>query len=168
MLKSDCVSFEIVPVSGYDDLSELARLRVKGNTEVRFVLFVYFSVCIQCIFIHLRYYYYPIDITECFHHPHIDTQLKSIIMINVGGVIDIEEFFSPLPSQVKIFVIDSHRPLELANLFKSEQVVVLDDGEVDEDLGEVQEAYQNLEVCMLFFYVLILLSNCFPKIFLFD
>lgn len=57
--------------------------------------------------------------------------------------------------KLKIFVIDSHRPLNLQNIYAvgSDQVVVLDDGDI-EDMTHVKEAYDALlvrdkmQVCM--------------------
>ena len=42
-------------------------------------------------------------------------------MLNCGGTIDLEENLSLHPS-IKCFVIDSHRPLHLANVQGNEQV----------------------------------------------
>ncbi|KAJ3403729.1 hypothetical protein HDV05_007660 [Chytridiales sp. JEL 0842] len=71
------------------------------------------------------------------------TQLKSIVMINCGGFLDLDDFFS-LPESCIVYVVDSHRPFNLDNLFGKENIVVLDDGEVD-DMKDIQEAYTSME-----------------------
>lgn len=48
-------------------------------------------------------------------------QLRSIVMVNAGGTIDLLEILN-VPKDVSIYVLDSHRPLNLHNLFTHEQV----------------------------------------------
>ncbi|KAJ3300294.1 hypothetical protein HDU76_006125, partial [Blyttiomyces sp. JEL0837] len=69
--------------------------------------------------------------------------LRTIVMINCGGLVDVVEYFD-LPEEVLVFIVDSHRPLNLANLYKNEKVYVFDDGDIIE-LKEVEEAYGALE-----------------------
>ena len=78
--------------------------------------------------------------------------LRSVILLNLGALVDLSEYFE-LPPHVRLHVIDSHRPWNLANLFSSgveaEQVIVWDDGDVDSDLTEEKAAYEALQVRLI-------------------
>lgn len=45
------------------------------------------------------------------------SKIRSLVLINVGALIDVAAYFSYLPPDCIIHVIDSHRPVNLANLF---------------------------------------------------
>jgi len=47
--------------------------------------------------------------------------LRSVVLINCGGTIDLAEFFS-LNENTTIYVFDSHRPTHLNNLYESDNV----------------------------------------------
>ncbi|KAH9265750.1 hypothetical protein BASA84_001452 [Batrachochytrium salamandrivorans] len=79
LLKSDCILYRIVPVSGYTGLGDANDTLIIGNTA-----------------------------------------LKSIIMINAGGMVDLAEFLT-LEEGVTVYVLDAHRPLNLQNIFGSSQ-----------------------------------------------
>ncbi|KAI8841076.1 CDC45 family [Chytriomyces cf. hyalinus JEL632] len=70
--------------------------------------------------------------------------LRSIIMLNCGGVIDIASTIS-IPDRATVYLIDSHRPLHLGSIYLYEQVNVLDDGEIEE-MKDVEEAFQAIEM----------------------
>ncbi|KAI8617943.1 CDC45 family [Chytriomyces sp. MP71] len=70
--------------------------------------------------------------------------LRSIIMLNCGGVIDIAATLS-IPEHATVYIIDSHRPLHLGSIYKYEQVNVLDDGEIEE-MKDVEEAFLAIEM----------------------
>jgi cell division control protein 45 len=70
-------------------------------------------------------------------------ELKSIVMINCGGIIDIGSFFD-LDEGQTAYIIDSHRPYALANVQPdNEQVVVValtsDDVEYPEEPEDLEE-----------------------------
>eukprot|EP00501_MAST-03F_sp_TOSAG23-6_P001345 GSMAST32.ASY1.ANO1.1394.1 assembled CDS len=55
-------------------------------------------------------------------------ELRSIIMLNCGGVVNLHEILS-LPRRISCFVLDSHRPVHLANIYtEGKSVVVFNDG----------------------------------------
>ncbi len=57
-------------------------------------------------------------------------QVKCIVLINCGGKINLLEFLEPETDEIQFFIIDSHRPLELDNVFNEKQVtIVLREGE---------------------------------------
>ncbi|KAJ3109527.1 hypothetical protein HDU97_005184 [Phlyctochytrium planicorne] len=76
-------------------------------------------------------------------HIASNDEVRSIIMINCGGIIDLESYF-PLTDQMSVYVIDSHRPIHLRNLFGGDKIIIFDDGEAD-NMKPVQEAFQSLE-----------------------
>jgi len=81
-----------------------------------------------------------------------NTDLRSIILVNLGSLVDLSEFFTLPPEGCTLHVIDSHRPWNLNNVFASgteaEQIVVWDDGDVADDLGDEKLAYEALQVCL--------------------
>lgn len=98
---------------------------------------------------------------------NLSTQVRSLILLNLGALVDLADYFSYLPSTTLIHVIDSHRPINLANLYVGApyasalfdarrgenlptpelSVVVWNDAEGDEEmrLGE-KEAFEALQV----------------------
>ncbi|KAL7751816.1 DNA replication initiation factor cdc45 [Sorochytrium milnesiophthora] len=71
-------------------------------------------------------------------------ELRSVVLLNCGGVVNVQDFLS-LNDQVRCYVIDSHRPYNLDNLFGNHQVVVFDDGEIEHDLRDERLAYEETE-----------------------
>ena len=69
-------------------------------------------------------------------------------MINCGGMVDTTLFIDP-PVNVTMYIIDSHRPLNLDNMFSSTQVAVFDDNEDEVYMKELGEAYENATVSQL-------------------
>ncbi|KAI9917484.1 hypothetical protein PsorP6_012499 [Peronosclerospora sorghi] len=54
--------------------------------------------------------------------------LRSIIMLNCGAIVDLATVLA-LPRHMKCYVLDSHRPIHLANIYDAhQQIVVFDDG----------------------------------------
>lgn len=46
-------------------------------------------------------------------------KVRSLILLNLGNSLPLKDLFSYLPPSALIHVIDSHRPIELDNLFES-------------------------------------------------
>ena len=44
-------------------------------------------------------------------------QIRSLVLLNLGGMVDLLYYFAYLPATCIIHVIDSHRPTNLANLY---------------------------------------------------
>ena len=61
-------------------------------------------------------------------------QIQSIILINAGGTTDILQEFNAVEGQalalMTFYIIDSHRPLNLSNVYDEDRVIIFDDGEV--------------------------------------
>ncbi|KAL3658538.1 hypothetical protein V7S43_016422 [Phytophthora oleae] len=55
-------------------------------------------------------------------------ELRSVVMLNCGAIVDVAKLLA-LPTHVKCYVLDSHRPIHLANIYdEHQQIVVFDDG----------------------------------------
>ncbi|CAI5710819.1 unnamed protein product [Peronospora destructor] len=55
-------------------------------------------------------------------------ELRSVILLNCGAIVDVAKLLA-LPTHVKCYVLDSHRPIHLANIYdEHRQIVVFDDG----------------------------------------
>ena len=63
-------------------------------------------------------------------------------MLDCGATADIALLFRDLPTAITVYVIDSHRPWSLDNLFNNSQVVVFDDGSVEDGESDLREAYE--------------------------
>ncbi|KAJ2720690.1 DNA replication initiation factor cdc45 [Coemansia sp. Benny D115] len=72
------------------------------------------------------------------------TQIRSVVFLNCGGSVDIQDYVELRP-ELTVLIIDSHRPLNLYNIYWNDQVQCLDDGEVERDMQEVQKAFEDIE-----------------------
>lgn len=73
-------------------------------------------------------------------------------MINCGGLGNILECFTLSP-EAKVYIIDSHRPLNLENMLEGNtQVCVFDDKDETEKFNEVMKAYEAVMVSSVCFY----------------
>lgn len=77
----------------------------------------------------------------------LDNDVNNVILLGCGAMLDIEAFFEvellPHPSR-KVYIMDGHRPWNLDNVFGLEMVVCFDDGFIDSNLRQEQEAYRYL------------------------
>ncbi|DBA01874.1 TPA: hypothetical protein N0F65_006022 [Lagenidium giganteum] len=54
--------------------------------------------------------------------------LRSVILINCGAIVNVSELLA-LPPTARCYILDSHRPIHLANIYDAnQQIVVFDDG----------------------------------------
>ncbi|KAJ1534589.1 hypothetical protein HK096_003707 [Nowakowskiella sp. JEL0078] len=105
LLKSDSIAHEIVPISGFRELSEKNSTLIEENE-----------------------------------------QLRSLIFLNCGGMVDLSEYLT-LTENMMVYIADSHRPINLHNLFGSDQIMVLDDGHYsvnNENIDEIRAAFEYL------------------------
>ncbi|KAA1107095.1 hypothetical protein PGT21_002017 [Puccinia graminis f. sp. tritici] len=114
LLKQDSIKYRVIPVSGWKELSKVAEQIRDPNSGYR-----------------------------------------EVLLLNLGGQVNLWDFFE-LPSRVRLHVIDSHRPYALENVFQSgidslneeedpeeaPEIVVWDDGHVNEDLQEEKSAFE--------------------------
>jgi cell division control protein 45 len=60
-----------------------------------------------------------------------NAELRSVVLINCGGIVDMADFFD-LPEAATAYVVDSHRPYHLANVdADNTKICMLDDGDGD-------------------------------------
>ncbi|KAF8894481.1 CDC45 family [Infundibulicybe gibba] len=78
------------------------------------------------------------------------SELHTLILLNMGGILDLpsSEWFGDFDSRLKVHVIDSARPLNLASLFgageNAQRIVVWDDGGI-EKLMEERKSWEVLQ-----------------------
>ncbi|KAG6891331.1 hypothetical protein C0992_008785 [Termitomyces sp. T32_za158] len=72
-----------------------------------------------------------------------NNELRTLIMLNVGGLLDLasRDWLGKAGSRLKIHVIDSIRPINLANYYEALDVFVWDDGSV-EKAHEVRKSFE--------------------------
>ncbi|CAG0888357.1 unnamed protein product [Cyprideis torosa] len=76
---------------------------------------------------------------------HANPQTQNIILVNCGGTIDLVEFLEPLPSQT-VFVADSHRPLDVYNIYNaSGQIRILAKVEEEEEIPTYNDIFRESE-----------------------
>jgi cell division control protein 45 len=68
---------------------------------------------------------------------------STIVLIESGATVDLMQYLQP-PAAVNILVIDSHRPVALENVFDNSQVLILDDGYLQEHQMALREATELL------------------------
>lgn len=68
-------------------------------------------------------------------------QIRSVVLIDCGATVDLAELLSVAP-QMMIYLVDSHRPVHLNNVFGNSQLFVLDDGFIEENINDLELAYQ--------------------------
>lgn len=67
--------------------------------------------------------------------------VSTIVLVECGATINLSRLLTP-PSRVQIFVLDSHRPIALENLYGNSQVMFLDDEYVRENEQILKELYE--------------------------
>ncbi|KAG0006620.1 hypothetical protein BGZ65_005965 [Modicella reniformis] len=95
LLKSDCISYVVVPVAGMDDI----RSEVKNMSSF----------------------------------------IRSIVMLNCGGLFNLEDYIE-MTEEVTIYILDSHRPVNLRNAFWNNEVIVFHEADLDKELVQEKEA----------------------------
>eukprot|EP00026_Physarum_polycephalum_P005984 Phypoly_transcript_06023.p1 GENE.Phypoly_transcript_06023~~Phypoly_transcript_06023.p1 ORF type:complete len:551 (+),score=62.68 Phypoly_transcript_06023:96-1748(+) len=64
-------------------------------------------------------------------------ELRSIIMINCGGGVNLMDYFT-LAENVVVYVIDSHRPYSAQNIVNDSSIVIIDDGVDKKIIDEIK------------------------------
>lgn len=74
-----------------------------------------------------------------------NAEIKTCILVGCGVLVDLVDHFGiEEQDSVQFYVIDSHRPANLGNLYSNENVWCFDDGGFD---PAVRDAYMSLVVC---------------------
>ncbi|RKP21266.1 CDC45-like protein, partial [Rozella allomycis CSF55] len=84
---------------------------------------------------------------ESFFLANVDEQVpRTIIMINCAGLLDVSEIMGLDEDELTtIYIIDSHRPLNLYNVFGSERIYVIDDGDIESHENDYLKAFEYLQ-----------------------
>ncbi|KAL1130091.1 hypothetical protein AAG570_013030, partial [Ranatra chinensis] len=78
------------------------------------------------------------DLVESYFK-HVE-QIKIILMVNCGGNIDIVETLQP-DEEIIFFIIDSHKPTDICNIYSSEQVRLLGKPDREEWIPEFSDIF---------------------------
>eukprot|EP00042_Codosiga_hollandica_P034584 m.242785 g.242785 ORF g.242785 m.242785 type:complete len:631 (+) comp54447_c0_seq4:2216-4108(+) len=70
-------------------------------------------------------------------------KIKSVILLNCGGTTSLLDDFEANDdepnSKITFYIIDSHRPLHLANVFDTDRVIIFDDGQTQDTIPDSSE-----------------------------
>lgn len=72
-------------------------------------------------------------------------------MINCGGTLDLVELLRPDESVV-FFILDSHRPYDLCNIYSERQICILGKPEEDNEIPEYNDIFRDDSVRNSFFF----------------
>ena len=56
------------------------------------------------------------------------SEIRNVVMLNCGAIVDVEAMLGLEAARCRALVLDSHRPIHLANVYRSRDVYVFDDG----------------------------------------
>lgn len=68
-------------------------------------------------------------------------EIRSIIMLDCGGSVDLSDFFTTISPDISIYLLDSHRPYTLFNIFNNPQLHILDDGFIEDNFEHLKDAW---------------------------
>ncbi|KAJ2490055.1 DNA replication initiation factor cdc45 [Coemansia sp. RSA 2050] len=71
-------------------------------------------------------------------------QIRTLVFLNCAAQVDIQDLVN-LRDGLSVIIVDSHRPFNLYNVFWNEQVHCLDDGDVENNMGELRSAFEDIE-----------------------
>lgn len=71
--------------------------------------------------------------------------VKYFVLINCGGTIDLVDLLEP-DEEVVFFILDSHRPLDLCNIYSNRQVRVIANLEEDQQIPDFHDIFKEDEV----------------------
>ncbi|XP_014468774.1 PREDICTED: cell division control protein 45 homolog isoform X1 [Dinoponera quadriceps] len=69
-------------------------------------------------------------------------EIKNVIMINCGGTLDLVELLQPDESVV-FFILDSHRPYDLCNIYSENQIRILGKPDEDNEIPEYNDIFRD-------------------------
>lgn len=68
-------------------------------------------------------------------------EIKFVVLVNCGGTVDIIELLEPEESVI-FFLLDSHRPTDLCNVFSSSQVRIIGKADPDEGIPDFDDVFR--------------------------
>ncbi|XP_078045179.1 cell division cycle protein 45 [Augochlora pura] len=69
-------------------------------------------------------------------------EIKNVIFINCGGTLDLVELLQPAESVI-FYILDSHRPYDLCNVYSENQVRILGKPDEDDDIPEYNDIFRD-------------------------
>ncbi|KAG7196693.1 hypothetical protein KM043_016025 [Ampulex compressa] len=69
-------------------------------------------------------------------------EIKNVILINCGGTLDLVELLQPEESVI-FFILDSHRPYDLCNIYSESQIRLLGKPDIDEDIPDYNDVFRD-------------------------
>ncbi|CAK9800011.1 Cell division control protein 45 homolog [Anthophora quadrimaculata] len=69
-------------------------------------------------------------------------EIKNIIFINCGGTLDLVELLQPTESVI-FYILDSHRPYDLCNIYSEDQVRILGSVDEDDEIPKYNEVFRD-------------------------
>ena len=69
-------------------------------------------------------------------------EIRNVIFINCGGTLDLVELLQPAESVI-FYILDSHRPYDLCNIYSEDQVRILGKADEDEEIPEYNEIFRD-------------------------
>ncbi|XP_012266561.1 cell division control protein 45 homolog [Athalia rosae] len=69
-------------------------------------------------------------------------EVKYVILVNCGGTLDIVELLQP-KDEVIFFILDSHRPYDLCNIFSETQVRILGKPDEDDNIPDYSDVFRD-------------------------
>ncbi|XP_016986526.1 cell division control protein 45 homolog [Drosophila rhopaloa] len=70
--------------------------------------------------------------------------VKYVVLVNCGGCVDIVELLQPA-EDVTFFICDSHRPLDVCNIYSDRQVCILGDASLEENIPAFETIFYDSE-----------------------
>lgn len=86
-------------------------------------------------------------------------QIKNVITINCGGTLDLVDLLQPDESVV-FFILDSHRPYDLCNIYSESQICILGKPDEDSEIPEYNDIFRDDSVCNISCEILSPFSFC--------
>lgn len=68
--------------------------------------------------------------------------MKYVILVNCGGTLDIVDLLHPA-EEVVFFVLDSHRPYDLCNVYSESQVRILGQPDTEDKIPEYNDVFRD-------------------------
>lgn len=82
------------------------------------------------------------DLNKNIDSQESNKHLRSIVMINCGGLIDFEQKWVKTNQKIKIYIFDFHMPIHHNNIYSQKQVIIVDDGHIDFTLVPAIEDFE--------------------------
>lgn len=68
------------------------------------------------------------------------SSMKSVVLVGFGATVDVVEMLG-MKKEMTAYIVDAHRPHALGNVFESPQVLILDDGYLEDHEATLKEAF---------------------------